>query len=105
MNLNDTPTLDELREIVKTYDHNQDHHIIYVTKSGDIAVHVLGPDETPAGWAKRNEDSVQFRLETFAQGTGHLGERAAKDDYWMRKLYAVLVKNWQNGEVDYIGEF
>ena len=104
MNLDENPTKEELQELLRPCDDERAAHIIYVTKSGDVKIHAVD-NESPAEWARENELSVQFRLETCVAGNGYTGDEAADDSNWVNRLYNALLENWQKKNVGYIDNF
>lgn len=105
MNLNHNPTLEELKQLVASQQDEKYDHILYVTKAGDVHFAKLGPELVPAEWDEQNEDSYQFRLESFHQGNGYVGPEAAQADDWMQRLMRALLNNWRTKEVGYIDDF
>ncbi|MGD8221066.1 hypothetical protein [Pseudomonas thivervalensis] len=47
-------------------------------------------------------DGLQFRLETWAKGSGYVGRVAASDEVWVMQIYNALKDNWPNPPFDYI---
>lgn len=41
MNLNNNPTANELSELIAACDDNAGHHVLWVSKSGDVAITLL----------------------------------------------------------------
>jgi len=50
----------------------------------------------------RELDGLAFRLETWAAGSGCVGEQAAADERWVLQVYNVLKVNWPTPSSDYI---
>ena len=82
MNLDQNPTLDQLCQLVASVDDNQDSHILFVTKDGDVHLSPLRAD-TADGADYANEDMVQFVLDSFMIAQGYLGWQATQDSEWM----------------------
>ena len=67
---------------------------IRVTKSGIVFLSEdVGSD---------NLDGILFRLETFDAGNGYVGQSAASDTEWTKKIYQTLKENWPNPRNSYI---
>ncbi len=47
-------------------------------------------------------EGLSFRLETWAAGSGYVGNVAASDEVWVRQIFNALKKNWPNPPFDYI---
>lgn len=60
-----------------------------VTKAG---IAFIAPTQNGA----EEPEDLAFRLETWIQGTHHVGAQAAEDDEWVDKIYRVLKANWPN---------
>jgi hypothetical protein len=50
----------------------------------------------------RDLDGLAFRLETWAAGSGCVGEQAAADERWVLQVFNVLSSNWPKPVSDYI---
>lgn len=47
-------------------------------------------------------DGLLFRLETWAAGSGYVGNVAASDEVWVMQIYNAVNDNWPNPPFDYI---
>lgn len=47
-------------------------------------------------------DGLLFRLETWAAGSGYVGNVAASDEVWVMQILNALKENWPNPPFDYI---
>ncbi|KTC50205.1 hypothetical protein AO262_02285 [Pseudomonas fluorescens ABAC62] len=47
-------------------------------------------------------DGLLFRLETWAKGSGYVGNVAASDEVWVRQIFNALQQNWPDPPFDYI---
>jgi hypothetical protein len=93
MNLNQTPTKDQLKALLSAAHDDDDHHILWVDISGEVRVTPLGDEITPAGWEGK-QPSTALRYETFVAGNGYVGADAAADDSHVDRLYRSLVSEW-----------
>jgi len=50
----------------------------------------------------RELEGLAFRLETWAAGSGCVGEQAAADERWVLQVFKVLQANWPKPSSDYI---
>jgi hypothetical protein len=47
-------------------------------------------------------DGLLFRLETWAKGSGYVGNVAASDEVWVTQIFNALKQNWPAPSSDYI---
>ncbi|WP_025857834.1 hypothetical protein [Pseudomonas sp. CHM02] len=47
-------------------------------------------------------DGLLFRLETWAKGSGYVGNVAASDEVWVTQIFNALNENWPKPASDYI---
>ena len=69
-----------------------------VSKAG---IAFIAPTQNGAGEA----EGLAFRLETWMQGTGYVGPKAAEDDEWVERIYRVLKANWPKPTTPIIDRF
>ena len=100
MNLNDNPTLDQLRAQLAACDDLAGHHKIWVGRSGQVHITLLPEDLTPVEWSEENERIVRLHYETFCRGNGYVGTEASRDDDWVRCLFDWLVGDWNGTNPD-----
>ncbi|MBC7572264.1 MAG: hypothetical protein H7319_21415 [Spirosoma sp.] len=93
MNLDYNPTLDQLCQLIASVDDDQDSHILFVTKSGDVHLSPFRAD-TATGADYANEDTLQFVLDTFMIAEGYTGREATQDLEWMDELFSALNEHW-----------
>lgn len=101
MNLNSNPDIEELKKIISLCDDNSTHHIIWVSKGGDVNVTPLPEEHSPVTWHNENVSTIKFRLETCSRGQGYVGEEASQDVRWMGEVYKDLTENWAKGTTGY----
>ncbi|MNJ72452.1 hypothetical protein D3C77_691020 [compost metagenome] len=76
--------------------------------AGSNAVHnQLRVNRGGIGWLSqvvggRELEGLAFRLETWAAGSGCVGEQAAADERWVLQVFNVLKRNWPTPSSDYI---
>lgn len=104
MNLKNNPTKKQLRALLRECDDNADNHILYVTVNGDVKIEEVG-GTTPAIWEEDHEGIMQFRLETFDEGNGYTGVKAANDQKWVDRVYDAITKAWASGDTGYVDDF
>lgn len=104
MNLNNNPTTAQLSQILSICNDNAGHHILWVSKAGDVSVTQIN-GISPIGFEK-NTPSMAMRYETFQIGNDYVGKSASNDNTHTQKLLNDLIKEWPlyNGmQVRYIG--
>ena len=97
MNLEQNPTLDELRELIEPCDDLSGHHVLWVAKNGDVRVTRLTKDLTPVGFQEATPD-MQLRYETFQAGNDYVGPEAALDDDWLKELLEAIGEKWHQAK-------
>ena len=97
MNLENNPTVDDLRTLLSVQNDDAGHHIVWVDASGNVHVDTVPDDDSPVGFA-RSLPNVKLRLETLQAGNGYTGPEAAKDDDWVKRLFNGLVENWPSAK-------
>lgn len=88
------PTVDSVRELI-AWASDATHTQLRVTKAGIAFI-----SNTDVGAS--NIGNLAFRLETWSQGTDHVGPNAAGDAGWVTKVHKVLCDNWPKPSADYI---
>jgi hypothetical protein len=101
MNMKDTPTAVQLTELLGNADDQAGHHILWVSKGGQVNLDQLPSDLTPGGWAEQNRD-LQFRFETYQLGNDYVGKAAATDPAYVDKLLRQMLRHWELGTVGHI---
>ena len=108
MNLDNNPTIQQLRELIKKCDDQAGHHVLWVAKSGDVRVSRVPKDKTPVGF-EQAEPEMQLRYETFQAGNDYVGPEAAEDENWIKELFEALVTEWPKVKgkpaVEYVDQF
>ena len=87
LNNPDNLTLDAVRQLLASAS-DDEHTQLRVTKGG-IAYISSG---TAVGGV--DIDGLLFRLETWAKGSGYVGNVAASDEVWVRQIFNALQQNW-----------
>jgi hypothetical protein len=108
MNLGNSPTVEELRDLLRSCDDYEGDHILWVAKNGDVHLSLASRDDTSPG-VKEAAPEMQLWYETFEAGNEYVGPDAAGDFAWVKQLFDALVKNWPNAKgrqsVEYVGQF
>ena len=93
MNLENNPTPDDLRELIKACDDRAAHHVLWVAKNGDVHVSRAPKDKSPVGCLDAGTE-IQLRYETFQAGNEYVGPEAAEDHAWVLQLFNSLMAEW-----------
>jgi hypothetical protein len=93
MNMNHSPTVDELKQLFAAADDEAGHHSLWIDKSGEVHLSVIPEELTPIGFEDATP-SMQIRFETYGEGLGYVGPSAAADDKFIGDTFRRLVKAW-----------
>ncbi|PWB35645.1 hypothetical protein DCO48_01795 [Pseudomonas sp. SDI] len=86
-------TVEHVRQLLASAD-GRVHNQLRVNRAGEAWLsQVVGG---------RDIDGLLFRLETWAAGSGCVGEAAAADERWVLQVFNVLKNNWPKPSSDYI---
>jgi len=93
LNSPDGLTLDAVRQLLASAS-DAVHNQLRVPKDGIAYLSTV-----PGG---QDIDGLLFRLETWAKGSGYVGNVAASDEVWVMQIFNALKDNWPNPPYDYI---
>ncbi|MGU7780669.1 hypothetical protein [Burkholderia sp. PU8-34] len=93
MNLNNSPSIEELRAVFAAADDELGHHVLWVDTSGQVHLSALPEELGPVGFEK-SQPTMRMRYETFQGGNGYVGAEAAADDRFMKEIFVALLKYW-----------
>ncbi|NWB93708.1 hypothetical protein [Pseudomonas agarici] len=87
-------TLEAVRQLLASAS-DEVHTQLRVTRSGIayLSSRVVGGQDI---------EGLSFRLETWAAGSGYVGNVAASDEVWVMQVFNALKENWPNPPSDYI---
>ena len=89
MNINNSPSIAELKALISCADDEAGHHVLWVDALGEVHLTTLPADMTPVGF-EASQPSMRARFGTFDQGNDYVGPGAAADEAWMNSLYVKL---------------
>ncbi|MEN5313400.1 hypothetical protein [Pseudomonas koreensis] len=93
LNTPDGLTLEAVRQLLASASDDA-HTQLRVTKGGIAYISsVVGGQDI---------DGLLFRLETWAKGSGYVGNVATSDEVWVMQIFNALKDNWPNPPFDYI---
>jgi hypothetical protein len=105
MNLDASPTMGELRQLLAQENDRAGHHLLWVDRNGNVHVSLVR-DERAADELEKARPDMQLRYETFLKGNEYFGPEAAADDGWVVGLFQSLQQEWQKakgkGEVAHV---
>jgi hypothetical protein len=108
VNLDNNPTKEQLRALLSACDDRAGHHVLWVTKTGDVRLSPIPKDHTPVGF-QEDHPEMQLRLETFQTENDYVGPNAAKDAAWVSDLFETLCDEWAKAKgkagVAYVDQF
>ena len=93
MNLNALPTQEQLRELLASSDDRAGHHVLWVSRTGDVSLTRLPPGMSPAQFEAEHPE-MQLRYEAFEKGNEYVGPAAADDGEWVSQLFDSLLAEW-----------
>jgi hypothetical protein len=93
MNLNDNPTVEQFRDLLRPHDDLAGHHVLWVRKDGEVMLTCL-PNEPPYGVPTYEHPDMQMRYGTFPVAHEYVGEEAAEDKWWTSELFRNMLERW-----------
>jgi hypothetical protein len=105
MNLDASPTRQQLRELLAPCDDTAGPHVLWVSRTGDVVLSRV-PGEAALAVFQQAHREMQMRYEAFLAGNEYVGPEAAEDEEWVGRLFDSLLKEWRRAkgqpEVEYI---
>ncbi|MEG8235343.1 hypothetical protein [Pseudomonas orientalis] len=95
LNKPESLTLAAVRQLIASAS-DDEHTQLRVTKAG---VAYISSGKVVGGV---DIDGLLFRLETWAKGSGYVGNVAASDEVWVTQIFNALKQNWPRPSSDYI---
>ncbi len=95
LNNPDGLTLEAVRQLLASAS-DDEHTQLRVTKAG---IAYISSGKAVGGV---DIEGLLFRLETWAKGSGYVGNVAASDEVWVTQIFNALKQNWPNPLFDYI---
>ena len=95
MNLNDNPTLEQFRELLRQHDDRAGHHVLWVRKDGEVMLACLPRSNPRRQLPTYEHPDMKLRYDTFPVGYGYVGPLQPDDDGWFRgELFRHLLEQW-----------
>ncbi|MBY0231019.1 MAG: hypothetical protein K2W96_17170 [Gemmataceae bacterium] len=97
MNMNMNPTLEQLKELLRSGDDRAGHHMVWVRRDGEVMMTAV---RTPKELSdlEQNRADMQLRYELYERGKGYVGEDAAKDEEYTSRFFASLKQEWEQAK-------
>ncbi|AUZ47176.1 hypothetical protein [Pseudomonas orientalis] len=95
LNKPESLTLAAVRQLIASAS-DDEHTQLRVTKAG---VAYISSGKVVGGV---DIEGLLFRLETWAKGSGYVGNVAASDEVWVTQIFNALKQNWPRPSSDYI---
>jgi hypothetical protein len=95
MNLNNNPTMDQLRDLLRACDDRAGRHIMWADRAGEVRVTPIPSEVTDF---VRSQTDLRMWLRVFVSGQNYVGPAAAEDTGWVEDLYLALRKNWPKAQ-------
>lgn len=99
MNLDNNPTPDQLRALLRPWNDRESHHVLWVDPTGDVHITPVEkkwkPIPPPPAEVEKN---AVVRFETFWAGNGYVGPEAAESDEWIADAMEWLLRDWNEAK-------
>jgi len=94
MNLNDKPTIEQFRDLLRQHDDRAGHHVLWVRRDGEVMLTCL-PRSNPRRPPTYEHPEMVMGYDTFPVGHGHVGPRQPDDDGWFSgDLFKHMLRQW-----------
>jgi hypothetical protein len=74
MNLNDNPTLEQFRALLRLHDDLAGHHVLWVRKDGEVMLTCLPKNDNERKPPTYEHHDMKIRYDTFQRARGYVGE-------------------------------
>lgn len=95
MNLDNDPTTDQLRDLLRPLDDRAAHHVLWVDRTGEV--HITPMEKTWPAPKKPGPDVLDNALvyfEPFWAGNGYVGTEGVANDEWITDALDWLARDW-----------
>lgn len=95
MNLDNNPTPDQLRDLLRPLDDRAAHHVLWVDRAGDV--HITPMEKTWPAPRQPGPDVIARALvyfEPFWAGNGYVGPEGVDGDEWIEDALNWLTREW-----------
>ena len=98
MRMSGKPTIEQFKALLASVDDDDANHILWVGHDGVVHLDPKNP-------AQLVDAEVKFRYETYMEGNGYVGAKAALDKKHVEPLYKSLVESWAANKKGYIDTY
>lgn len=96
MNLNDNPSMNQLKNILASCDDQAGKHFVWVSHEGNVSIDLIPHDISFGEYLETINNHLQFRFPCYIQGNGYVGVDAANTNIWVSTLFNDLLHHWSN---------
>jgi hypothetical protein len=93
MNLNQTPSKDQLKALFAAANDDAGHHILWVDTNGQVHMTLLDDSVVLTEFSSAYPN-VRLRFEALCIGNGYVGQEAADDDSHVNRYFSWLCEEW-----------
>lgn len=93
-------TKQDICNLISPCNDGKAHHVVWVCWNGHVNITALARGQGPTSVDDKPE--MKFRLETFCQGNGYMGSKAAADDSWVLQLRDWICRAWEDDATGYL---
>ena len=94
MNLNNNPTMDDLRDLLRPWDDRAAHHVLWADRTGEVHITPVEKKWPVPQPGPEVLDNTLVRFETFQAGNEYMGPDAAASDEWVTDAFNWLMRDW-----------
>ncbi|QJW97452.1 hypothetical protein [Frigoriglobus tundricola] len=92
MNLDNNPTMEQLRDLFRACDDRYGRHIAWVDRNGEVRIEPVPGGDVP-GFVRGHTD-LKMWLRVFEPGHDYVGPGAAEDTGWVEDVFRALTREW-----------
>jgi hypothetical protein len=104
MNLNASPTKEQLQQLLTQHDDRAGDHVLWVDDRGDVHISQIHGNLTATAFERSHPD-LRLRCETFHKGNEYVGPAAADDEVWVSRLFESLLSQWPKANSKGVAEY
>lgn len=108
MNMDNDPTVEQLRALIRFCNDSAGNHILWIARNGEVKISRVPRELSPERFQQTTPE-MQLRYETFEAGNEYVGPEAADDEAWVSELFDTLLRDWPGAkgkpEIEYVGQF
>jgi hypothetical protein len=107
MNLNESPTPEQLTELLTSCDDRAGNHLLWVKRNGDVEITLIHHPRFDVARLRnapavlrfqRQHPEMQLRCESFLAGNRYVGPEAPAKEDWIVPFFKALVRAWDKAK-------